>query len=98
MSVSMTWMYLYYGWIASEVVIALATRTGRRDGNVKDKGTQALLWVVIVASATACEWIRHLVPANLLGGAHWLRMVSLILLIAGLAIRWTAVLMLGKAF
>lgn len=98
MSVSMTWMYLYYGWIASEVVIALATRTGRRDGNVKDKGTQALLWVVIVASATACEWIRHLVPANLLGGAHWLRMVSLILLIAGLAIRWTAVISLGKAF
>jgi protein-S-isoprenylcysteine O-methyltransferase Ste14 len=98
MSVSMTWMYLYYGWIASEVVIALATRTGRNDGNVKDKGTQALLWVVILASATASEWIRHVVPANLFGGAGWLRMVGLILLIAGLAIRWTAVLTLGKAF
>lgn len=98
MSLSMVWACLYYVWIASEVVIALATRTGRSDGNVRDKGTQVLLWVVIVASAMACEWVRNIVSADIFGGAHWLRIAGLILLMAGLAIRWTAVFTLGKAF
>jgi protein-S-isoprenylcysteine O-methyltransferase Ste14 len=57
-----------------------------------------LLWIVIFASITASEWIRYTVPADIFGGAHWLRPFSVALLVAGLAIRWTAILTLGKSF
>jgi protein-S-isoprenylcysteine O-methyltransferase Ste14 len=32
------------------------------------------------------------------GGAHWLTVTAIAILVAGLAIRWTAILSLGKAF
>jgi protein-S-isoprenylcysteine O-methyltransferase Ste14 len=50
---------------------------------------------VIVAAIRASEWIRHVTAARTFGGAEWLKVVSLV---AALAIRWTAVLTLGKAF
>lgn len=91
------WTWLYWSWVASEVVIAIVTRTRRGAGNVRDRGSMLLLWVVILVSITACEWVRYTVPANMFGG-HWLRWASLAVLAAGLAIRWTAILTLGKSF
>jgi len=32
------------------------------------------------------------------GGAHWLKLASVMVLAAGLAIRWTAIITLGKSF
>jgi protein-S-isoprenylcysteine O-methyltransferase Ste14 len=32
------------------------------------------------------------------GGAHWLKVAAIAILVAGLTIRWTAILSLGKAF
>ena len=47
------WRILIWGWLASEIVIAVATRTKRSSGNVRDRGTLAILWIVIFASITA---------------------------------------------
>jgi protein-S-isoprenylcysteine O-methyltransferase Ste14 len=98
MTVSLAWQIVYWGWVASEIFIAFATRTRRTTGNVKDRGSMLLLWVVIFASITACEWIASTARPNLLDGGHWLKSAGLALLIAGLAVRWTAILSLGKAF
>jgi protein-S-isoprenylcysteine O-methyltransferase Ste14 len=98
MHLSTLWTWLYWTWVASEVLIAIATRTRHSKGEVKDRGTQLLLWIVIVASVTAASWISHVVPASIFGRAHWLRVIGLLLLVAGLAIRWAAVLNLGSAF
>jgi protein-S-isoprenylcysteine O-methyltransferase Ste14 len=95
---SIVWIWLYWAWIASEVLIAVATRTRRSGGAVKDRGTQVLLWIVIFASITAAKWISHAVPAPIFGATHWLRLAGLLILVAGLAIRWAAVLNLGSAF
>jgi protein-S-isoprenylcysteine O-methyltransferase Ste14 len=95
---SILWTCLYYGWIVSEIVIAVAARTGRSGGKDRDRGSQWMLWMIICFSLTACEWLRRVMPANLLGGAPWLRPASLILLIIALAIRWSAIVNLGKAF
>jgi len=92
------WTWLYWGWVVSEVGIAVATRTRRSDGNVQDRGSQLLLWVVILASITACESIRYTVRAAMFGRAHWLVLASVAVLVLGLAIRWTAILTLGKSF
>ena len=96
--ISLLWQLLYWGWVASEVLVAVVTRTRRGGGNVRDRGSMLLLWIVIFASITACEWVRDTVPATMFGGAYWLRLAALTVLVAGLAIRWTAILTLGKSF
>jgi protein-S-isoprenylcysteine O-methyltransferase Ste14 len=96
--VSTLWAWLYWAWVTSEVLIAIATRTRHGRGEVKDRGTQLLLWIVIFASLTAAFWISHDAPAPMFGRAHWLRLIGLLILAAGLLIRWAAILNLGSAF
>jgi protein-S-isoprenylcysteine O-methyltransferase Ste14 len=92
------WRILIWGWLASEIVIGVATRTKRSTGNVRDRGTLATLWTVIFASITACEWIGGRSTPKMFSGTHWLKPLSDGLMIVGLAVRWTAILTLGKAF
>jgi len=98
LSISLLWRVLFYGWTASEIYIAIATRTRRGGGKVLDRGSMAILWVTIVTAITAGEWIAGATSENMFGGAHWLKIAAIVVLIAGLAIRWTAILSLGKAF
>jgi protein-S-isoprenylcysteine O-methyltransferase Ste14 len=96
--ISTLWTWLYWIWVGSEVMIAVATRTRRSSGNVRDRGSMLLLWIVIFTSITACEWVRYAVHASMFGGAHWLQSAALAMLVLGLAIRWTAIVTLGKSF
>jgi protein-S-isoprenylcysteine O-methyltransferase Ste14 len=95
---SILWQWLYVGWVVLEIVVAVATRTTRSRGNVQDRGSQLILWIAIVGSVTAGEWLQHLVSADIFGRAHWLQWAGISLLIAGIAIRLTAILSLGKSF
>jgi protein-S-isoprenylcysteine O-methyltransferase Ste14 len=92
------WHILLYGLTASEILLAVTTRTGKSGGKVQDRGSMVLLWGAIVSGITAAEWIGNVYPANMFGGATWLKTVAIIVLVAGIAIRWTAILSLGKAF
>jgi protein-S-isoprenylcysteine O-methyltransferase Ste14 len=103
MHLSTLWTWLYWAWVASEVLIAVATHTRHGGGEVRDRGTQLLLWIVFVASITAAIWIYQVAPAPIFGRAHggrahWLRLAGLVILATGLVIRWAAVLNLGRAF
>jgi protein-S-isoprenylcysteine O-methyltransferase Ste14 len=92
------WKILLYGWVASEMMIAIATRTRSSAGKVSDRGSSIVLWVTITLAITAGEMVHHAMPSNLFGNAHWLIVAAIFLLIAGVALRWTAILSLGKAF
>jgi protein-S-isoprenylcysteine O-methyltransferase Ste14 len=96
--ISNLWSFLFYIWFGLEIVIAVATRTKQSRGKVRDRGSQLILWIVIIASITACEWLRHILPPDIFGGAHWLRLAGLILLAGGLLIRCVAIITLGKSF
>ena len=103
MSLSIFWKIFYYAWLASEIYIAVATRTRRSNGNVRDRGTLLLLWVVIFSSIFCGIWIGeaqgpNFVEGPMIFGAPWMKLMSLLVLIFGLALRWTAVLSLGKSF
>jgi protein-S-isoprenylcysteine O-methyltransferase Ste14 len=95
MILPLLWYVVYYGWILFEVFIAIRMRTGKDAGSVQDRGTQALLWIVIFASMTACEFIRRLLAPNMPAAAS---IAGIIVLIAGLAVRCIAIITLGKAF
>jgi protein-S-isoprenylcysteine O-methyltransferase Ste14 len=98
LEINLLWKILVYGWVASEILIGIATRTRSSGGKVKDRGSLALIWVTIFLAIFAGEWIRAQTAPNIFGGAHWLRVVAIIVLVSGLAIRATAILSLGKAF
>jgi protein-S-isoprenylcysteine O-methyltransferase Ste14 len=92
------WEGLFYFWFAAEIAIAFATRSTQSSAKLRDRGSQLVLWIVILVCLTACEWLRHILQPNILGGAHWVRSVGIILLAVGLVIRCVAILTLGRAF
>ncbi|MFZ0913911.1 MAG: isoprenylcysteine carboxylmethyltransferase family protein [Candidatus Korobacteraceae bacterium] len=98
MTLSMLWRVLFWGWFASEILVGVATRTKRSSGPVRDRGSLLMLWLVISAAVTACEWISQALPESMFGGTHWLKVVAAIMIVVGLGVRWTAIIALGKSF
>jgi len=97
-SLGTLWTGLNWTWVALEVAIAVGTRARRAKANIQDQGTQVLLWVVIILSLTASGWMRHLKLADMHLAESWLRPATVALLAAGLVVRVTAILTLGKWF
>jgi protein-S-isoprenylcysteine O-methyltransferase Ste14 len=89
---------LYICWVLSEVAIFVFTRTKSGKGEIKDRGSLLLLWVVIFASLYLGPLYGDTHQRNMFGNAEWIRYAGLALMIVGLAIRWTAVVSLGKSF
>ena len=98
MTLSLLWKLLLYGWLASEILIGVATRTKRSSGKVHDRGSMLILWVVIATSITASEGISEATEPTMFGGAHALKTAGVIVMLIALAIRWTAIWTLGKSF
>jgi protein-S-isoprenylcysteine O-methyltransferase Ste14 len=85
-------------WAVGEILIALITTTGRGQGKIQDRGTQIILWVVIIASLRIEEWMHKFSPIDMPGSYSWLRPLALGILILGLAVRVAAIVTLGRAF
>ena len=98
MTLSLFWQLLFYGWLASEIIVGIATRTKHSSGKVRDRGSLLILWIVIAFSITACQWFSETHARNMFGGAHTLKTAGVIVMLAGLAVRWTAIFTLGKSF
>jgi protein-S-isoprenylcysteine O-methyltransferase Ste14 len=96
--VSAVWQVLYWGWLGGEIAILVVTRTRAGRGEVRDRGSLWLLWLVVTASITAGTWYGETHAHTIFGGAAWVRAVSLALLAVGLVVRWTAIVMLGRSF
>jgi protein-S-isoprenylcysteine O-methyltransferase Ste14 len=85
-------------WAVGEVCIALFTMTRRGQGKIQDRGTQIILWLVIVGSIKIDEWMHGFLPIDMPGRHSWLQPAALGILTFGLGIRATAVITLGRAF
>jgi protein-S-isoprenylcysteine O-methyltransferase Ste14 len=93
------WLILYCSWCLSEVLLVVLTRTRRSSGGtLSDRGSIFVLWIVIFASIWMGSWYGATHPHTMFGGTQWLRHISLGMMIAGLAIRWTSIASLGRAF
>jgi protein-S-isoprenylcysteine O-methyltransferase Ste14 len=92
------WRVVYWAWVVSEVVVIVVTRTRRSSGTVRDRGSMLVLWVVIFSSISAGCWYGAVHRPTIFGGASWVRTASLGILVAGVAVRWTAIVSLGRAF
>jgi protein-S-isoprenylcysteine O-methyltransferase Ste14 len=85
-------------WLAGEVLILLFTTTRKSGGKIQDRGTQVIIWVVIIASFWIDGWMHHLFPPNMPGSYTWLVPAAIAILILGLVVRAVALFTLGKAF
>jgi protein-S-isoprenylcysteine O-methyltransferase Ste14 len=95
---STLWRALYFFWIAGEIFIAVATRRRGSQGGNQDRGSQLILWIVIVLSLTLAGFLRALMPPHFRWHQPWIGALSLLLLATGLVVRTTAILTLGRWF
>ena len=95
---SVVWHILYAVWVVGEIVIAFATRRQSDAKQDQDRGTQVLLWIVIVLSLTAAGFLKEMLPSSFRWREPWLRPLALALMIAGLTVRAAAIVTLGPWF
>jgi protein-S-isoprenylcysteine O-methyltransferase Ste14 len=89
---------LGYLWLIAEILLALFTSTRKGGGKVVDRGSQLILWVVIIAVSWIDGWMHTILPVDMPGSHTWLRPLAFGILLLGLAIRITAIVTLGRAF
>jgi protein-S-isoprenylcysteine O-methyltransferase Ste14 len=92
------WRILYGAWLATEIFLVIVMRTRQGAGTVNDRGSIYVLWVVIFSSIWIASAYGRTHPPTITMSAHWAQSTSLLLLTAGLAIRWSAIVSLGGAF
>ena len=85
-------------WCISEVILALRTRSARHNRRGGRRGSLALLWIVIVASLIAANLSRPLGIWRFPGSVSLYALVGSGILIVGVAVRWSAILALGRFF
>jgi len=82
----------------SEVALAFVKRSDGRAAQSEDRGSMRLLWLAIafgVGLAIAAQWVSS---TRLPGPPQMIRLLALGLLLGGLALRWAAILTLGRLF
>jgi protein-S-isoprenylcysteine O-methyltransferase Ste14 len=98
LNIHLIWTILLWGWPASELLLAVTTHTRKSGGTLRDRGSIFVVWGAIFASMTAAGWMSAWVPKATIVTPLWLILGAMGLMIAGLIVRWTAILSLGKAF
>jgi protein-S-isoprenylcysteine O-methyltransferase Ste14 len=93
---------LIAAWVAfpvSEIVLAAAKRARTvATATAKDRGSRALLWAAIAVGVTAGSVVRWTLPGSMRVPEAAYEIAGLALMASGLALRWTAILSLGRFF
>ncbi|MEW5925009.1 MAG: isoprenylcysteine carboxylmethyltransferase family protein [Candidatus Zixiibacteriota bacterium] len=85
-------------WVISEVSLAIIKHSHNGAKNVKDRSSLRFLWIIIVIAITAGVWLGIKGVGRITYGQTYLFFIGLLFIIAGLVIRWTAILTLRHYF
>lgn len=85
-------------WGVAEILLAVFTQTRPGQGKIQDRGTQIILWIVIIASFRIEEWMHRFFLVDMPGSYSWLMPAALGIMILGLGVRVLAIARLGRAF
>lgn len=84
-------------WWASEIALAVRTRRRARAPSASSSDLR-WIWVVIAISTTAALVAQRFAAPRLPLPDSWIAPLAVALMVIGLAIRWTAILTLGRLF
>lgn len=92
-------------YLASEIVLTITRRSRSKTGSKQDKSTLGMIWVVIAISIAAGVFVAR--SSSLRAGviglfdfplSDWIPVLAIALFAAGLAVRWWAIVTLGRFF
>ena len=82
----------------SEIALGIFKRARRSTAASHDRGSLATIWLVICGSMAAAIGAQRLAAARFPFDLRYVYPVALVVLVAGLVLRWTAILTLGRFF
>ncbi len=85
-------------YVLSEIGLGLKKRARPGETRDSDRGSLALLWIVIVPSVITAFYMPYLLPFADLSAVRTLTFAGTAIFAAGLAIRWYAIAHLGRFF
>jgi protein-S-isoprenylcysteine O-methyltransferase len=97
MNNSIAWV-LALIYVVSETGLALTKRAKVEKARDQDRGSLTLLWIVILTSVTLAFNAAYAFPAAGMGEVPTLRFLGFVIFAGGLAIRWHAIVHLGRFF
>lgn len=87
-------------YLISEVLLTVTRRSRSRTGTKQDRSTLGVIWVVIMVSVTAGVYVARSpsLRAFALPYGEVFAAVGVVLFVAGLFLRWWAIITLGRFF
>src|SRR5215471_16127170 len=85
-------------FLASEIFLNLTRRSRSETGTKQDRSTLGIIWLVIAVSITAGFSVALNFPAAALPHGRIFAIASVVLFVAGLILRWWAIITLGRFF
>jgi protein-S-isoprenylcysteine O-methyltransferase len=98
MNLAQTVQIVNLAWALSEVALVAVSRRTRCEALPCDRGSRILLWCVIGAGVAAGSAFQAVSRARIRMPEAWWLGASLLLVLGGFVIRWTAILTLGRFF
>jgi protein-S-isoprenylcysteine O-methyltransferase len=89
---------LFFAWPASEIILAILKRAKRDSDTRRDRGSMAILWIVISVSIFTGVLLQFARVPRFGASPLLVQSLALILLAGGILIRWHAILTLGRFF
>ena len=83
-------------YLISELLLTLTRRSRSGTGAKQDRSTLRVLWLVIMASVAAGVFVAGCWPAAALPDGRMLALITIVLFVAGLVLRWWAIITLGR--
>ena len=83
----------------SEIALSLRKRASNTESQLADRGSLRLIWIVICCSLFAAYYVSYSLPGCNFGAlAAPAQILGIFLFAAGLALRWYAIIYLGRFF
>src|SRR2546429_4926984 len=95
MSVSLLLGLVY---LISELLLTVTCRSRSRTGTKQDRSTLRVVWLVIIVSVAAGIYVAKHWPAAALPYHRSFAFAGVVLFVAGLLLRWWAIITLGRFF
>ena len=85
-------------YLLSELLLTVTHRSRSRTGTRQDQSTLGILWLVITASIAAGICVAGYWPSAALPSGQMFAFVGVMLFVAGILLRWWAIVVLGRFF